>query len=156
MTILECSAWRSKFRVHPAADLFPMMTKEELAKTAVDIKLNGLRMPIVVRQVDGKHEVLDGRNCLEALEIARMTLSKADVKEVELNDAEAVAFIISANIRRRHLTPGEVAALLVKLAKIEVEKKLVHVNQFPTAAAAARRTCSRRRSSSSIKRCHRR
>ena len=123
MTVLKDSAWRRRFRVNPLADLFPMMTPEELADTAADIKINGLEIPIVVRPVDGDPEVLDGRNRLEALELAGVALREPDVKEVELNDDEARAFIISANIRRRHLTPGEVADLLVKLAKIEVEKE---------------------------------
>jgi ParB-like chromosome segregation protein Spo0J len=34
--------------VHPVADLFPMMTNEELDDLAADIKANGLIQPIVV------------------------------------------------------------------------------------------------------------
>jgi ParB-like chromosome segregation protein Spo0J len=37
-----------KRKVHPAANLFPMMTDEELANLAADIKANGLIHAIVV------------------------------------------------------------------------------------------------------------
>jgi len=57
----------TKRPVHPIADLLPMMTGEELANLAVDIKANGLIHPIVVDR-DGL--LLDGRNRSMACEIA--------------------------------------------------------------------------------------
>ena len=53
--------------LHPIADLFPMMTDDELANLAADIKANGLIHPIVVDK-DGL--VIDGRNRDRACEIA--------------------------------------------------------------------------------------
>jgi ParB-like chromosome segregation protein Spo0J len=53
--------------VHPIADLFPMMTDEELADLAADIKANGLLHPIVV---DKEGALIDGRNRARACEIA--------------------------------------------------------------------------------------
>ena len=53
--------------VHPIADLFPMMTDEELANLAADIKANGLIHPIVV---DKDGVLIDGRNRDRACEIA--------------------------------------------------------------------------------------
>jgi hypothetical protein len=32
------SRWREKFKVHPAADVFPMMSDEELGVLAEDIR----------------------------------------------------------------------------------------------------------------------
>jgi ParB-like chromosome segregation protein Spo0J len=57
----------TKRPVHPIADLFPMMTDEELANLAADIKANGLIHPIVV---DKDGVLLDGRNRDRACEIA--------------------------------------------------------------------------------------
>jgi len=53
--------------VHPVADLFPMMTDEELADLAADIKANRLIQPIVI---DQKGLLIDGRNRAKACEIA--------------------------------------------------------------------------------------
>jgi hypothetical protein len=38
--------WRDQYKVHPAADVFPMMSDEELEKLGQDIKANGLLDPI--------------------------------------------------------------------------------------------------------------
>jgi hypothetical protein len=39
-------AWRDKYKVHPLADLLPMMPDDELAKLGEDIKANGLKEQI--------------------------------------------------------------------------------------------------------------
>jgi hypothetical protein len=41
------SHWRDKYKVHPAADVFPMLSDDELAKLGEDIKANGLQSPII-------------------------------------------------------------------------------------------------------------
>jgi hypothetical protein len=51
------SKWRA---VHPAADAFPMMLEDELAKLTEDIKANGMRFPIT-----STTEVCSGGNRLE-------------------------------------------------------------------------------------------
>ena len=129
MTILKSSVWRSKFRVHPVADLFPMMSDKELAETGADIKANELREPIAVRRIyppDAKGgvstdrhvlEVLDGRNRLEAMERAGIKPPAKAFGEMDLDDAEAVAYIISANIHRRHLTPEQKKRITDNLLK---------------------------------------
>jgi hypothetical protein len=62
--------------IHPAAELFPLMSPDELRATAEDIRENGLQTPISVeRKRDGKtgewsYRLLDGRNRLDAIELA--------------------------------------------------------------------------------------
>jgi hypothetical protein len=122
MTVLKSSAWRSKFRVHPFADLFPMMSDAELAETGEDITVNMLKLPIDARRHGDGWEVIDGRNRLEAMEHAGIDIDPFfHFNEVKLNDTEVLAHVISANMRRRHLTPGQVADLAVKIAKLEIE-----------------------------------
>lgn len=43
-------SWRGIYPVHPAADVFPMITNEELKDLGKDIKKNGLKQPIVFWQ----------------------------------------------------------------------------------------------------------
>jgi ParB-like chromosome segregation protein Spo0J len=57
----------TKRPVHPIADLFPMMTDEELANLAADIKANGLIHPLVV---DKNGLLIDGRNRDKACQLA--------------------------------------------------------------------------------------
>jgi ParB/Sulfiredoxin domain len=72
-------SWRDVLPVHPAADLFPLMPEPDLKALADDIKKNGLQASIVVladRQRDGPstYQLLDGRNRLDALELAGFDL----------------------------------------------------------------------------------
>jgi hypothetical protein len=60
------SKWREKFKVHPAADVFPEMSDEELKELGEDIGANGLRHSIVFHL----GLLIDGRNRLEAMERA--------------------------------------------------------------------------------------
>ena len=46
--------WRDRIKVHPAADMFPMMSDDELDELAADIAKNGLRQPIVLWNKSGK------------------------------------------------------------------------------------------------------
>src|SRR4051794_39437277 len=73
--------WRDRIKVHPAADMFPMISDAELDELATDIQKNGNRVGIVlwtpeyaidVRPRKGPHQLylLDGRNRLEAIERA--------------------------------------------------------------------------------------
>jgi ParB-like chromosome segregation protein Spo0J len=90
-------------RIHPAAELFPMMTPEELRGLAEDIKRHGLRRPIV--RFEGT--VLDGRNRLKACEMEGVTPTFIDWKP---NAEESpTAYVLSANLHRRHLTPSQKA-----------------------------------------------
>jgi hypothetical protein len=87
--------------VHPIADLFPMMTDEELANLAADIKANGLIHPVVL---DKNGVLLDGRNRDRACQIAGI-----EPTTVLFEGDDPRAFIIGNNINRRHLTKGQQA-----------------------------------------------
>jgi hypothetical protein len=71
-------SWRDVIRVHPAADLFPMMSKDELRELGEDIKKNGIRTPIVFwfpKGDPGPRLLIDGRNRLDAAELAGLSIS---------------------------------------------------------------------------------
>lgn len=91
-------------KVHPDAELYPMMPDEELEALAADIKMNGLRFPIAVAMVDGERTLIDGRNRLRACELAGVTPTF-----IELNGQDPKAYILAANVLRRHMPKGQKA-----------------------------------------------
>jgi hypothetical protein len=109
--------WRDTYKVHPAADVFPMMSDQELEALGEDIRENGLQTSIVFGP---EGVLLDGRNRLEAMERAGIALQSWQSRAY--GSADPVAHIISANIKRRHLTKQEQADLIV--AAIEASEKL--------------------------------
>lgn len=90
-------------QLHPLCTLFPRITGIDFEYLRADIAANGLREPIVV------HEgmILDGGNryraCLEA---------GVEPSIKEFDGGNLVSFVLSANLHRRHLTPGQAAAIV--------------------------------------------
>lgn len=95
-------------KIHPVAELFPMLSDPELAELGEDIKRNGQINPIVVRG----NEVLDGRNRLAACRAAGV-----DPIITEFHGDDPIAFIVSANLRRRHLTDSQRAMIAAELSR---------------------------------------
>ena len=87
-----------------------MMGDDELAELGEDIKARGLIEPIKFRGA----ELIDGRNRMEAMERAGIKVDNGHKHHLPAIDA--VAYIIGANIRRRHLSSGQLADILVTLA----------------------------------------
>src|SRR5262252_9757620 len=90
-----------RVKIHPAADLFPMMPDEELQELARDIAENGLIHPIIV---DDQDQLIDGRNRLAACKMAGVK-----PRFEKLNGSDPVLYILSVNIERRHLSKGQLA-----------------------------------------------
>ena len=64
--------WRDHLKVHPAADLFPMMSEDELRELGEDIRANGLLSPIVI-DADDDTLVDGGRPTITAAPISIMS-----------------------------------------------------------------------------------
>lgn len=109
-----------EYKIHPLANLLPMLTDEELQSLAKDLKQNGQRLPII----RWHGQIIDGRNRLKACAIAGIEPSIKD-KDDALGDEEAVfEFIKSVNLERRHLTKSEMAVIGHELNKMyEILKK---------------------------------
>ena len=88
--------------VLPSADIFPMMPDDELHELAADIKENGLREPVVISERDGVAILVDGRNRRAACRIAGVEPSIR-----KLNGEDPDAYVLSANVHRRHMTKGQ-------------------------------------------------
>jgi N6-adenosine-specific RNA methylase IME4/ParB-like chromosome segregation protein Spo0J len=86
-----------------------MMPDTELAALASDIQANGLRQSIVMFE----NKILDGRNRYFAC-------GMVDIEPhfTEYNGDDPVAFVISANMVRRHLNESQRALCAARLAKM--------------------------------------
>ncbi len=94
-------------KIHPIANLFPMMSNKELAQLTADIAANGLQEP-VVRQGNA---LIDGRNRLKACEIAKVSPVYRELPE----GVDPLQFILSANIYRRNLKTSQKAAIAAEM-----------------------------------------
>jgi ParB-like chromosome segregation protein Spo0J len=102
-------------KFHPLADIFPLMKGAEFDDLVADIKANGQRDPIVL--FDG--QILDGRNRYRACLAAGI---KPDVIKGNIWVGNPAAYVISANIRRRHLKAGAKRGLIRKVLAATPEK----------------------------------
>lgn len=103
----------TEYKIHPAADLFPMLDGDDLTMLQNDIMVEGQLDPIVT----WNGYIIDGRNRLKACQNINR---KPRFKERAFkNESEVISFIISTNIRRRHLTTSQRAMIASELAKLE-------------------------------------
>jgi ParB-like chromosome segregation protein Spo0J len=100
---------------HRFADIFPMLPDDELQELAENIKARGLQEPITL--YDG--QILDGRNRYAACKIATVT---PKMKVFDGTDEEALQFVASHNLHRRHLTASQRAMIAAKIADMPVGK----------------------------------
>jgi len=85
---------------HPAADIFPMMDGSDFDELVDDIRQHGQQQPIIA----WRGQVLDGRNRLKACRAVGVSPTIAH-RDFGSDDA-AIRFVISANLKRRHMTPS--------------------------------------------------
>ena len=98
------------FRFHPLANIFPLMGGDEFAALQQDVAEHGVREPIVLH--DGL--ILDGRNRYRASRAAGV-----DCPSTVYDGADPVAYVVSLNLRRRHLDELQRAMVAAKLANLE-------------------------------------
>ena len=97
---------------HDYANLFPMLDAAGQDALRADVQQHGVREPVI--QFEGR--ILDGRNRYMA---ARDLGLDFPVAEFDGTAAEALAFVLSTNLHRRHLTESQRAAVAAKLANMK-------------------------------------
>jgi hypothetical protein len=132
--------WREHLEIHPAAELFRLMSPAELKELADDIKKNGLHTPIVMWETDDPDDpdhpdyyLLDGRNRLDAMALAglldvdgyklfELKHSATFLKRAALRNSRGpYAAALSLNVHRRHLTADQKRDLIAKVLKAKPE-----------------------------------
>lgn len=122
---------------HPIADLFPLMEAADLEDLAADIREHGLREAIWLHP-DGS--ILDGRNRFRACEIAGVE------PRFQTWDAKGslAAFVVSLNLKRRHLTTSQRAMVAAKLADMPAHRPKKGANLHSSSDAATALNVSER------------
>lgn len=112
-------------RIHSVANIFPMMSVEDYAALKADIQEHGLYEPIWLHQeqiVDGRHRY---RACTE-LKI------KPEFREWD-GEGSLVAFVLSLNLKRRHLNESQRALVGARIKPLFEEearaRKSAGINQ---------------------------
>jgi ParB-like chromosome segregation protein Spo0J len=96
-------------KFHPYAEIFPLFEDAEFDALVDDIKAHGLREKIWTHE--GK--ILDGRNRFLACKTA-----KVEPQFREYRGDDALAFVVSLNVQRRHLTTSQRAMAAAEIANL--------------------------------------
>lgn len=95
---------------HEVANIFPMMGDDEFAALKSDIAENGLREPIWT----WNGQIIDGRNRYRACQELNITPSTREWD----GQGNPVSFVVSLNLKRRHLNETQRATVAAKLANM--------------------------------------
>jgi len=99
---------------HEISSVFPLMNELEIEDLSIDIKNNGLNHPIML--YEGK--ILDGRNRY----IACLKVGIKPHFEDWKNGGSPVDYVISENLKRRHLNETQRAIVAAKLANMPAHR----------------------------------
>lgn len=100
-------------KFHPLADLFPLLGGQAFTDLVADIEANGVREPIWL--LGG--QILDGRNRWRAAQAAGV-----ECPSREYVGDSPLEFVLSLNLKRRHLSASELACVGVEIEKYEAEQ----------------------------------
>lgn len=95
---------------HPIADLFPLMNSSEFEVFCADISANGLREEIWLHD----QKIIDGRNRFRA---CLQTKTEPRFRYWD-GQGDLTAFVVSLNLKRRHLSESQRAMVAQKLANL--------------------------------------
>lgn len=97
--------------LHPLAELFPAMDPDEYEAFKADVAEHGLREPVWA----WNGQVIDGRHRQRACEELAVPCM---YRQWSGDEAGLVAFVVSLNMRRRHLSTSQRAMIAAELANM--------------------------------------
>ncbi len=101
-------------KYHPYVYLFPCLNKQEFEDLKKDIVANGQGIPITV--LARTNLILDGRH---RYEICRELGIQPRIEYIALTASQILWKVISLNVRRRHLSESQRAAIAAKIANMQ-------------------------------------
>jgi hypothetical protein len=104
------------YNFHPLADLFPLLDGADFDELVADVLAHGMCEAIVL--YEGK--ILDGRNRYRACIAAGIEPSFVNYEDIA-GRHDPLTFIVSVNLKRRHLTAKQKRDLVEKLLKAKPE-----------------------------------
>jgi hypothetical protein len=99
-----------EYSFHPLSEMFPLIEGEDFNALVEDIGQRGLLNPIILYR--GK--ILDGRNRYLAAKEAKYPFCDRDFKDLA-DGVDPEAFVISVNMKRRHLSTKQKREFIAKL-----------------------------------------
>ncbi len=102
-----------RIKLHPLATIIPDMTGEERSDLLASMKSEGQLVPITVTAHD---IIVDGRHRYEAARL--LGWESVLVERIQLEDSEALQYMITTAVTRRHLTAGQKAAILIQYDEV--------------------------------------
>lgn len=143
------------FREHP----FRLYDGERLEDMVESIRKKGVLIPIIVRKMGEKYEILSGHNRVNAARLAGLTEIPAIVKE-NLSDDEAWVYVVETNLMQRSFAdmyPSERAAVIATqhsklfsqgkrndiLREIEMLEKSCNINGCSTSVGKSQKMDTR-------------
>jgi N6-adenosine-specific RNA methylase IME4/ParB-like chromosome segregation protein Spo0J len=115
-------------KFHPLADVFPLIEGAEFDDLVADIKAYGLIEPIIVFE----DMILDGRNRYRACEAAGVEPAFTPYR-----GDDPVAYVVSLNLKRRHLNESQRAMVGAKLATLRDGQRADLIEGLPIGRASA-------------------
>ena len=91
--------------------------EKALKELAVSIKEHGVIQPIIVRNVNGKYEIIAGERRYKASALAGLTKIPAIVRDLDDKECSKVALL--ENLQRKNLNPIEEARTYQKILEID-------------------------------------
>lgn len=118
----------TELRIHPVCSVMPPMSDEDLSALESDVRANGVRVPIITYRgyiIDGRHRY----------QIARKLGVDCPQHELTLPAGQSlVEYAVALNLRRRHLTASQRAAVAVEILPL-LEREAAHRRKAGSAAA---------------------
>lgn len=102
----------TKIEFHAACEIFPLMETDEFNKLCADIRENGLLEAIWLHD----EKIIDGRNRYNACQIVGI---EPEFRVWDGQSVSLISFVISLNLRRRHLTESQRGMVAARIADLK-------------------------------------